>query len=39
MKDTRNIYKILAGKREGKRPLEISMLRFEDNIKMNLKDM
>jgi hypothetical protein len=30
-------YKILAGKCEGIRPLGITMCRWEDNIKMELK--
>jgi hypothetical protein len=33
----RNAYKILVGKLEEKRPLEILGYRWEDNIKMVLK--
>jgi hypothetical protein len=34
----RNAYKILVGKPEGKRPLERPRCKWEDNIKMDLKD-
>jgi hypothetical protein len=33
----RNVYKILIGKPEGKRPVARPMGRREDNIKMELK--
>jgi hypothetical protein len=33
-----NAYKILVGKPKGKRPIERSMHRLEDNIKMNLRE-
>jgi hypothetical protein len=33
----RNVYKILAGKPEGKRPLGRPICRWEDNISMDLK--
>jgi hypothetical protein len=35
--DTRNVYKILVGKPEGKRPLGRPRCRWEHNIKMDLK--
>jgi hypothetical protein len=35
----RNAYKILVGKPEGKKPLERPRPRWEDNIKMNLREM
>jgi hypothetical protein len=34
----RNVYRILVGKREGKRPLGRLRRRWVDNIKMNLRD-
>jgi hypothetical protein len=34
----RNVYKILVGKPEGERPLGISWRRWEDNIKIDLKE-
>jgi hypothetical protein len=34
----RNAYKILAGKREGKRPLGKPTVRWENNIKMDLRE-
>jgi len=34
----RNTYKILVGKTEGKRPLGKPRRRFEDNIRMNLRE-
>jgi hypothetical protein len=36
---TRNAYKILAGKSEGRRPLGRSGRRWEDNIKLDLKEI
>jgi hypothetical protein len=39
MRELRNAYKISGGKREGKRPLGIPRHRWEDNIKMNLKEI
>ena len=36
---SRNAYRILVGKPEGKRPLLRLRHRWEDNIKMNLRDM
>jgi hypothetical protein len=35
----RNAYRILVGKPEGKKPLEGPMRRWEDNIKMDLREM
>jgi hypothetical protein len=37
MKEEKNIYMILMGKREGKRPLGIPRLKWEDNINMVLR--
>ena len=34
---SRNAYRVLVGKPEGKRPLERSSRRWEDNIKMDLR--
>jgi hypothetical protein len=39
MEDKRNPYRILVGKPEGKRPIGISRCRWEDNIKMDLRDI
>jgi hypothetical protein len=39
MEETRSAYKILVGKREGKRPAGISERRWKDNIKMNLRQI
>jgi len=36
MGETRNAYKILIGKHEGKRLLEIPKRRWEDNIRVDL---
>jgi hypothetical protein len=38
MGEKRNAYKILARKPEGKRPLGRSRRRWEDNIRMDLRD-
>jgi len=38
MGDMRNTYKILVGKRDGKRPLGRPRRIWEDNIRMNLKE-
>jgi hypothetical protein len=35
----RNEYKILVGKLKGKRPLRRHMHRWEDNIKMDLREI
>jgi hypothetical protein len=37
--EKRNVYRILAGKLEGKRPLGKSRCRWMDNIKMKLREM
>jgi len=39
MRETRNAFRILVGKPEGKRPLGKHRRRWEDNIKMNLREM
>jgi hypothetical protein len=38
MRKTMNAYRVLAGKPEGKRPLEKPMRRWEDNNKMDLRE-
>jgi hypothetical protein len=38
MGETRNAYRILVGKPEGKRPLEKPICRWVDNIKMDLRE-
>jgi hypothetical protein len=38
MGEMRNAYKIFVGKYEGKRPLGRSRCRWEDSIKMDLKE-
>jgi hypothetical protein len=35
----RGIYRVLVGKPEGKRPLGIPRLRWEDNIKKDLQEV
>jgi hypothetical protein len=35
----RGAYRILVGRSEGRRPLERSRRRWEDNIKMNLQEV
>jgi hypothetical protein len=37
--EKRNAYRILVGKPEGKRPLGRLRRRWEDNIKMDLRDI
>jgi hypothetical protein len=39
MGETRNVYRILVGKPEGKRPLGRPIRRWVDNIKMDLKEI
>jgi hypothetical protein len=38
MGEERKVYKVLVGKPEGKRPLERPRHRWEDGIRMNLKE-
>jgi hypothetical protein len=35
----RNVYRILVGKPEGRKPLGRPRCRWEDNIKIDLRDM
>jgi len=37
--DSRDAYRVLVQKPEGKRPLESPRHRWKDNIKMNLQEM
>ena len=39
MGERRDVYKVLVGKSEGKRPLERPWCRWEDNIKMDLQEV
>jgi hypothetical protein len=39
MEATRNAYRILVGRPEGKRPLGRHRRRWEDNIKMDLREI
>jgi hypothetical protein len=39
MGEKRNVYRILVGKPEGKRPLERSRPRWVDNVKMDLREI
>jgi hypothetical protein len=39
IRDKRNAYRILAGKLEGKRPLERPRCRWMDNIKMDVREI
>jgi hypothetical protein len=39
MGEGRNAYRVLVGKSEGKRPLERQRRRWEDGIKMDLKEI
>jgi hypothetical protein len=38
MKEVRNAYRLLIGEPEGKRPLGTLRRRWEDNIKMHLRE-
>jgi len=37
--ERRDVYRILVGKPEGKRPLGITRHRWKDNIKVDLKEL
>jgi hypothetical protein len=39
MEERRSAYRVLVGKSEGKRPLGIHRLRWENDIKMNLQEL
>jgi hypothetical protein len=39
MGEGRNLYRVLVGKSEGKRPLERPRRRWEDGIKMDLREI
>jgi len=39
MGERRNVYRVLVGKLEGKRPLGRPRYRWEDNIKRDLQEM
>jgi hypothetical protein len=39
MGEGRDVHKVLEGKPEGKRPLRRSRRRWQDNIKMDLKEV
>ena len=39
MNESRSVYRVLVGKPEGKRPLGRQRLRWEDNIKMYLREV
>jgi len=39
MGERRGVYRVLVGKSEGKRPLGRRRRRWEDNIKMDLRDV
>jgi hypothetical protein len=39
MGEERKVYKVLVGKPEGKRPLGIPRRRWEDGIRMDLKEI
>jgi hypothetical protein len=39
MGEKKGIYRVLMGRTEGKRPLGIHKLRWEDNIKTNLQNV
>jgi hypothetical protein len=39
MGDGRGVYRVLVGRPEGKRPLQIPRCMWEDNIKMDLREI
>jgi hypothetical protein len=39
MGEGRGVYRVLVGRPEGKRPVERSRRRWEDNIKMDLREI
>jgi hypothetical protein len=39
IEENRKVYKVLAGKPEGKRPLGIPRRRWEDGIRMDLREI
>jgi hypothetical protein len=39
MGEVRNVYKIFVGKPEGKRPLERPRCKWEDNFRMDLREI
>ena len=39
MGERRDVYRVLVGKSDGKRPLGRSRRRWEDNIKMDLQEV
>jgi hypothetical protein len=39
VREKRGVYRVLVGKREGKRPLGRLRCRWEDNIKMDLREV
>jgi hypothetical protein len=39
MGERRGVYRVLVGKPEGKRPLGIPRLRWEDNLRMDLQEV
>jgi hypothetical protein len=39
MEEGRGVYRVLVGKPEGERPLERPMRRWEDGIRMDLKEI
>jgi hypothetical protein len=39
MKEARGVYKVLVGKLEGRRPSGRHSRRWEDNIKMDIRDV
>jgi len=38
-REEERLYRVLEGKPEGKRPLEITRTRWEDNIKMDIQEV